>query len=81
MKVAFNKIKITPKNYIGKPMAGYARKDPCIGILDDIYAYGVLISFNNEHNNQNHLLLISVDILKLPLSIVEYIKKKTSFEI
>ncbi|MHA1460209.1 MAG: hypothetical protein ACTSO8_01905 [Promethearchaeota archaeon] len=73
MKVAFSKIKITPKDYIGKPMAGYARKDPCLGKLDDIHAYGVLISQNNKNKN---LLLISVDILKLPLSIVEYIKKK-----
>jgi len=73
MNVAFSKIKITPKDYIGKPMAGYARKDPCLGKLDDIHAYGVLISQKNKNTN---LLLISVDILKLPLSIVEYIKKK-----
>ena len=73
MDVAFSKIKITPKNYIGKPMAGYARKDPCLGKLDDIYAYGVLITQNKKNTN---LLLISVDVLKLPLSIVEYIKKK-----
>jgi hypothetical protein len=73
MNVAFSKIKITPKDYIGKPMAGYARKDPCLGKLDDIHAYGVLITQNNKNKN---LLLISVDVLKLPLSIVEYIKKK-----
>ena len=76
MKVAFNKIKITPKDFIGKPMAGYARKEPCLGKLDDIHTYGVLINLNNEDSNSNHLLLISVDILKLPFSIVEYIKKK-----
>ncbi|MBY9016680.1 MAG: hypothetical protein KGD68_13385 [Candidatus Lokiarchaeota archaeon] len=75
MKVAFNRIKITPKDYIGKPMAGYARKDPCLGKLDDIHAHGVLININNG-NNKHNLLLISVDILKLPLSIVEYIKKR-----
>ena len=73
MNVAFGKIKITPKDYMGKPMAGYARKGPCLGKLDDIHAYGVLITQNNKNKN---LLLISVDILKLPLSIVEYIKKK-----
>ena len=77
MNVAFNKISITPKDYIGKPMAGYARKDPCLGKLDDIHAYGVLISQNNTKKN---LLLISVDFLKLPLSIVEYIKKKLVFK-
>ncbi|MHA2289792.1 MAG: hypothetical protein ACXABG_13490 [Promethearchaeota archaeon] len=73
MNVAFSKVKITPKDFIGKPMAGYARKDPCLGILDDIHAYGALIVFNNKNTN---LLLISVDILKLPLSIVEYLKKR-----
>ncbi|GAG00465.1 unnamed protein product, partial [marine sediment metagenome] len=75
MKVAFNRTKITPKDYIGKPMAGYSRKDPCLGKLDDIHAYGVLLSIGNS-NNKHHLLMISVDILKLPLSIVEYIKKR-----
>ena len=73
MYVAFDKISITPKDYIGKPMAGYARKEPCLGKLDDIHAYGVLISQNNKNTN---LLFISVDILKLPLSIVAYIKNK-----
>jgi len=73
MNVAFDKINITPKDYIGKPMAGYARKDPCLGKLDDIHAYGVLITNNIKNSN---LLLISVDILKLPLSIVEYIQNK-----
>ena len=75
MKVAFNRTKITPEDYIGKPMAGYARKDPCLGKLDDIHAYGVLINIDGNNNN-HHLLMISVDILKLPLSIVEYIKKR-----
>ncbi|MHA1349566.1 MAG: hypothetical protein ACTSSC_04190 [Promethearchaeota archaeon] len=75
MKVAFNKTKITPKDYIGKPMAGYSRKDPCLGKLDDIHAYGVLLNIDSS-NNKHHLLMISVDILKLPLSIVEYIKKR-----
>ena len=75
MEVAFNKIIITPKDYIGKPMAGYARKDLCLGKLDDIHAYGVLINID-KNGNKKHLLMISVDILKLPLSIVEYIKRR-----
>ncbi|MFX0076479.1 MAG: hypothetical protein ACFE96_13640 [Candidatus Hermodarchaeota archaeon] len=73
MNVAFSKIKITPKEFIGKPMAGYSRKDPCLGKLDDIHAYGVLI---NQSDKKANLLIISVDSLKLPLSIVEYIKNK-----
>jgi len=56
-------------------MAGYTRKDPCLGKLDDIHAYGVLLSIDKGNNN-HHLLMISIDILKLPLSIVEYIKKR-----
>ena len=75
MKVAFSNISITPKDYLDKPLAGYSRKDPCLGKLDDIHAYGVLIKVDSNNINQ-HLLLISVDILKLPLSIVEYIKKR-----
>jgi len=75
MKVAFNRTKITPKDYIGKPMAGYSRKDPCLGKLDDIHTYGVLLNIDRS-NNKHHILMISVDTLKLPLSIVEYIKKR-----
>jgi hypothetical protein len=77
MKVAFSRIKLTPKDYIGKPMAGYSRKDPCLGKLDDIYANGVLINQNDKGTN---LLLIAIDTLKLPLSIVEYIKKKLTLK-
>ena len=73
MKVAFSRINITPKDYVGKPLAGYGRKDPCLGKLDDIHAYGNLITLNGKEGST---LLISVDILKLPLSIVEYIKRK-----
>ena len=47
MKAAFGKINITPKDAIGKPIAGYSRKDPCLGKLDDIHVYGVLININN----------------------------------
>jgi len=75
MKVAFNETRITPKDYLDKPLAGYSRKNHCLGKLDDIHAYGVLINVNNGIINR-HLLMISVDILKLPLSIVDYIKKR-----
>lgn len=73
MRVAFSRIKITPKNYIGMAMAGYTRPDPCLGKLDNIYAHGVLIEATNRNNN---LLLISLDLLKVPLSIANYIKRK-----
>lgn len=76
MKVAFDKINITPNDYQGKPLAGYDRKERCLGKLDEIHAYGVLLGLSNEEDIKNFLLLISVDLLKLPLSIVKYIKKK-----
>ena len=78
MKVAFSRINITPNDVIGRAMAGYARSDPCKGILDEIQAYGVLIESKNE---RKRLLLVSVDILKLPLSVVNYIKQKIIGEI
>ncbi len=74
MKVAFSRIKITPKNYVGMPMAGYARPDPCMGKLDDIYAHGILMEDSQKGNNKEYLLLISTDLLKVPLSIANYIK-------
>ena len=76
MKVAFDKINITPKDYYGKPLAGYDRKERCSGKLDNIHANGVLLTLKGDADKEKYLLLISVDILKLPFSIVEYIKKK-----
>ena len=77
MRVAFNRIKITPENYIGMAMAGYTRPDPCLDKLDNIYAHGVLIEATNKNKN---LLLISLDLLKVPLSIANYIKRKIKDE-
>jgi len=47
MKVAFSKLNITPKEYVSKPLAGYTRKNPCLGKLDDIYVHSVLIESNS----------------------------------
>ncbi|NVM34149.1 MAG: hypothetical protein HWN81_01050 [Candidatus Lokiarchaeota archaeon] len=76
MRVSFNKIIISPKDFIGSPMAGYTRKNPCLGKLDDLYAYGVLIEGNREEKGKNVLLLISLDLLKIPIALSNYIKKK-----
>jgi len=76
MKGSFSKIKITPENYIGTPMAGYSRPDPCLGKLDDIYAYGVLLENDKSDEFNNKLLLLSFDLLKIPLSIGSYFKEK-----
>ena len=80
MKVAFENIKITPKNYLGMPMAGYELQDPCSGLLDNLHAYGILLETPNSNNDKKYLLLISLDLLKLPLSIADYIKNKIAKE-
>ena len=72
MRVAFNKILITPKDYIGKPLAGYTRPHFCVGKLDDIYAHGILIE--NKNKEDQYILLLSLDLLKIPLALVNYIK-------
>jgi len=80
MKVAFAKIKITPKNNIGIRMAGYSQQELCSGKLDDLHAYGILIEALDKNKDISHLLLISLDLLKLPISIAEYVKKKITNE-
>lgn len=72
MRVAFSKISITPKNYKGKALAGYTRKESCSGKLDDLNAYGALIDVSDK----KFLVLIAVDLLKIPISISNHIKKK-----
>jgi len=71
MKVAFGKNIITPLNFLGMSLAGYTRKKPCIGKLDDVHVHGILIEENHDY-----LLMLSFDTLKLPLAIVEYMKTK-----
>ena len=60
MKVAFNKIKITPNNYIGMPLAGYTREEPCLGKLDDIQANGILIESSSKGTPKKMLIIISM---------------------
>ena len=76
MQVAFSKISITPKEYIGKALAGYTRKEPCSGKLDDLYAYSALIECSHSNSEKHFLILIAVDLLKIPISISNYIKDK-----
>jgi hypothetical protein len=75
MKASFGKIVITPPGGSnGIPMAGYARAFPATGKLDDLYARAVLIE--SKEDIPKRILLISLDLLKIPLSVAEYIKKK-----
>ena len=60
---------------VGKAMAGYSRPDPCKGILDDVYAHGVMIEDIELGNIKKKLLLISLDMLKVPLVVSDYIKE------
>ncbi|MCP4760354.1 MAG: hypothetical protein GY870_01150 [archaeon] len=76
MKVSFGKIKLTPKDLIGKSLAGYTPIPKCTGKYDDIYARGILIEETVLGNVKKRLLLISMDYLKLPLLFSEYIKEK-----
>jgi len=71
MRVAFGKNSITPLNFLDMSLAGYTRKKPCLGKLDEIHVHGILIE-----ENQDYLLMLSFDTLKLPLAIVEYMKNK-----
>jgi len=80
MLAAVGRIKITPPDflggYIGKRMAGYNPTPICEGKYDDIYAYAVLIEEVILNNIKKYLLLISMDILQIPLLFSEYIKEK-----
>ena len=73
MRVAFGKIKLTPKDYIGRTLAGYVPIVKCDGKLDDIYARGVLIEASPQTEN---LLIISLDFLKFSIKLSNYIKDK-----
>ena len=77
MKASFGKTIITPKNGgHGVPMAGYTRQFPAQGKLDNLYARGALIEEIHKDNVKKRLLVLSLDLLKIPLAVSEYIKTK-----
>lgn len=76
MRAAFGSVNVTPANVIGRPLAGYTPIPRCTGKYDDIYARGVLIEDNTLHNVKKYTLFISMDFLKLPLLVTDYIKEK-----
>nr|MDO8117914.1 hypothetical protein [Candidatus Sigynarchaeota archaeon] len=67
---------MTPSNVIGRPLAGYTPIPRCTGKYDDIHARGVLIEDTTLHNVKKYTLFISMDFLKLPLLVTDYIKEK-----
>ncbi|MHA1794071.1 MAG: hypothetical protein ACTSVI_15625 [Promethearchaeota archaeon] len=81
MKVAFGKVKLTPKDgVIGKTLAGYSPIAICSGILDDIHAHAVLIEDTMLGNIKKRILLITTDFLKIPLTVSNYIKEQIEDE-
>jgi Neutral/alkaline non-lysosomal ceramidase, N-terminal len=77
MKVAIDKVVLTPPSGAkGVPMAGYTRPHYAQGKLDDVFARAVLIEDKVLGNVSKKLLLISIDTLKVPMIIADYIKEK-----
>lgn len=76
MQVAFGRVNVTPEQVIGKPLAGYTPVPLCTGKLDDIHARGVLVEDTVLGNVKKYTLFLSLDFLKLPLLVTDYIKEK-----
>ncbi len=57
-------------------MAGYSRKTASKGKLDDLFVRGVLIESENNQEDSERILLISLDLLSIPLSITTYIQNR-----
>jgi hypothetical protein len=82
MRAAFGKILITPPDFLGgpfgRPMAGYTPIPTCNSKYDDIYANALLLETPVLGNVPKYLLLISMDILQIPLMVADYIKEKVN---
>ncbi|HME52460.1 MAG TPA: hypothetical protein VKM55_09605 [Candidatus Lokiarchaeia archaeon] len=76
MRVSFGKVNITPKDYIGRCLAGYTPVPRCTGKYDDIHARAVLIEDLVLGNVQKRLLLIALDFVQVPIMFTDYIKEK-----
>lgn len=74
MKVAIGRISITPADVSKIAMAGYTRPHFANGKLDDVYAHGILMEDIVEGNIKKRFLMLSLDVLKIPLVFGQYIK-------
>ena len=74
MKVAFGKISITPSDVSKIAMAGYTRPHFANGKLDDVCARAVLMEDIVDGNIKKRFLMISLDVLKVPMVFCQYIK-------
>jgi len=71
MKASFGRVILTPDDYLGRTLAGYTPIVECSGKLDDIHGSVFLLEDNEEF-----LVLITMDFLKLPIAFTNYIKSK-----
>ncbi len=76
MRVAFGRISVTPDDLTGVSLAGYYRKQRAQGVLDTLYARGILIEDTILCNVNKRVLLISIDTMKVPLKFTDYIKER-----
>ncbi len=76
MRVAFGRITVTPDDLTGVSLAGYYRKHRAQGVLDTLYARGILIEDTVLGNVKKRVLLVSIDTMKVPLKFTDYIKEK-----
>nr|MDO8112133.1 hypothetical protein [Candidatus Sigynarchaeota archaeon] len=65
MRAAFAKISVTPRDLTGLSLAGFYRKKKVQGVMDTLYARGVLIEDMVLGNIKKRLLLISIDTMKV----------------
>ena len=76
MKVSFGRVSVTPANLDGLSLAGFYRKKKVQGVLDTLYARGVLVEDTFLGNIKKRMLLISIDTMKVPLKFTDYVKEK-----
>ncbi len=76
MQASFGAVSITPADVVGRPLAGYTPVPKCTGKHDDIHARAVLIEDVTLGNVKKRLLLISMDVLQIPMLFSDYIKEQ-----
>ncbi len=76
MQVAFGRISVTPDDLSGISLAGFYRKRRAQGVLDTLYARGILMEDTILGNVKKQVLLVSVDTMKVPLKLTDFIKQK-----
>jgi hypothetical protein len=76
MKASFGRVNITPPDVVGRPLAGYTPVAKCTGKHDDIFTRAVLIEDVTLGNVKKRLLLISMDVLQIPMLFSDYIKEQ-----